>query len=493
MILNKKTNPALTPTVPAGSVLIFPDLAGNWKVKKDDQSFVDLGGGGGSTFRIQQDGSLDANSIGRVAMMRPDGKCKVYANSPAVTQQAGKFRITVDNVVTSPFLATAEVLSNVLLSTMPYAVGDNIIIGVAGWVDRINLTVVASSPAVDEVKYDADWNVFRTNLIDAINNNCTWATRYPNSIKASDVAGSLLVEIQNTAPFWFNLAYNNVNEGYSIYFTVADPNKEMKLVTRFAGNPASVQGVGSDSYLLIIAVDGSSIEVRPEAWRGFAGQNVWDVAASPADEAALIVNFLNGSPYLPPSTFITYTAGTNFFDVESTVTSKFITVTMGSGFPYTKTTITEPLRAVPPAPTAYPLGKIVSYDSTHAEISSNMIDNFVASGNIVCDFSRFDILTFDLDLTDPIATVFSLLEIAVIPTDDGKVRQFNLAADLPNALSISSLEELKAAWRHVGLGLPFSNAADGEEVVVLTGLGISTLAAGAGVRNGLLSMLFGGF
>lgn len=493
--LGKKTNPADV-TVPAGFLaLIANALTGQFAVKDELGNLTNMGSAGTSTpttFDYPHDGSLTEADSGKIAQVNEDGTCKVYTLSPAVSAQAGSFRVTVDSVTTSPYESSAATLATLTIPSGQVAnwkTGDKIVVNVAGWIEQLELTVVDGSAAVNEVLYDASVYNFAMNVANAINGNTTWAANHTGSIVGSyDGEGNLTVTMQNTAPFWFNLAYNANGEGYGMHFMVQSPTGNMFFVQRFVGNPQATAWGGEESAyrLQFRGGDTNGYSVSPPNWRSHAGMSVWEPAENPEAEAEAVAGYLNTLGLL--NTTITYTPGNNYFDISGQ-NDNWFGITIGDGLDYSVTTLSEPSPALPPAPTAYPLGKIVGVTDTRAQISAGFVETYIAAEDIVVNYEDFDLRLTEL-LTADGDSLKALFNMFIIPTDGGRVRRFDFDTDMPAATE--NFVNILAQYRHVALGIALSSAHAGQPIPVVNILALPTMLAGTALADKDLNNLIYG-
>lgn len=120
--------------------------------------------------------------------------------------------------------------------------------------------------------------------------------------------------------------------------------------------------------------------------------------------------------------------------------------------------------ALPAAPTAFPLGKLIGIDGDNAIISSTSIETYVLDGSMTINHSVFNLET-DFDITG-IPYIVDMLEgLAVVPAADGKAKAINMDDFLfDNRFSLS--------WRHQILGLALSSGSGTVTVLSLNHLSL---------------------
>lgn len=105
-------------------------------------------------------------------------------------------------------------------------------------------------------------------------------------------------------------------------------------------------------------------------------------------------------------------------------------------------TISRP--ALPAAPTAFPLGKLIGLDGANAIISSVQVETYTLEGTATLNNSFYNNAT-DIDFTN-IEDLVEVAKFLAVPTSDGKVKQFDV-----NDLNFD--KTIKVSLRHHFLGL----------------------------------------
>lgn len=142
------------------------------------------------------------------------------------------------------------------------------------------------------------------------------------------------------------------------------------------------------------------------------------------EELDLIKTYIDGDPSL--SLFLSVTVTGDEMEIEETTYST--TVIELDGFADSTYYCDKPSRgALPAAPTAFPLGKLVGIDGSNALISNAPVETYLTDTAITIDYDLFNNNT-PVDMSSGIQGVFETYQILIIiPDSNGKVKSLDTA------------------------------------------------------------------
>ncbi|HLP33581.1 MAG TPA: hypothetical protein VK202_08920, partial [Bacteroidia bacterium] len=123
-------------------------------------------------------------------------------------------------------------------------------------------------------------------------------------------------------------------------------------------------------------------------------------------------------------------------------------------------TVSRP--ALPAAPTAFPLGKLIGIDGSNAIISSNLVETYTLEGSLTIPHDKLNFET-DLDFLG-MEDLWELIEgFLIVPDADGKVKAVN-------ADDFNFDNYFFSTYRHHFLGIAIYTASSSVTVYNLTGI-----------------------
>lgn len=196
--------------------------------------------------------------------------------------------------------------------------------------------------------------------------------------------------------------------------------------------------------------DKSMVKINSENYSSHFDRITWRNGNTPTtalDELTLIKDYIDADTNL---SFLT----TTFVDdelviEENTYSATEIKLTDFSEESYIDTT-SRP--ALPAAPTAFPLGKLIGIDGDNALISSNAVESYALEGSLTVDNSLFNSNT-DIDLVDILDLIPGFASHIIVPTDNGKAKALDV-----NDFDFS--ESFLRTVRHQFLGLAIASTSN---------------------------------
>lgn len=236
------------------------------------------------------------------------------------------------------------------------------------------------------------------------------------------------------------------------------------LAKVYAYSPATTAQTGE--WQITFADNGdltefSTIEIISVVGEFEIDRDTWRDGGTPAnveEELAAIALYINNDATL--STFLSATATPTELTIEETVL-KGTTIALDNFPPESLEVVTVSRPALPAAPTAFPLGKLIGIDGSNAIISSNVIQTYILDGALTVNNGFFNIMT-PMDVSDPVSLAEELLSHIVIPSANGNARaltqdDFIIEID-------GETVDVSLTFRHQFLG--FALAASGGTVTV---------------------------
>lgn len=173
--------------------------------------------------------------------------------------------------------------------------------------------------------------------------------------------------------------------------------------------------------------DWAEIYIDAEEDSVYFNKNDWRDGNTPADvneELNMIKTYIENEPFL--SLFLSVTVTGDELVIEETVYS--MTIIEVDGFADNTYYCDKSSRgALPAAPTAFPLGKLVGIDGSNALISNASVETYLTDTAITLDNDLFNNNT-PLDMSSGIVGVFETYQVLVIvPDSNGKVKSLDTA------------------------------------------------------------------
>jgi len=199
----------------------------------------------------------------------------------------------------------------------------------------------------------------------------------------------------------------------------------------------------------------SAIEINSVVGDFAIDRDTWRDGSAPADaeaEFAAIADYINGDVDL--SAFLSATATPTEVTIEET-TLKGTSLALDTFPAQSLEVVTISRPALPAAPTAFPLGRLIGIDGDNAIISSNAVQTYTLDGTLTLNNNFFNIIT-PLDTSDPDALLQSLLKHIIIPSASGNARALT-EDDLVIEID-GEMVDLSLTYRHQFLGIALGAA-----------------------------------